>query len=328
MTVTLLIDGHSLAYRAFYAVPQSLSSLTGQPTNVIHGFLKMLMKIVRTVSPHRLGIAFDTKTPSFRHQIYPEYKSHRPPSPPSFYTQIPLLQDLLQKMGVCVVTHDGVEADDILATLAYRAQEWGDVLIITGDKDMLQCVTPCVSICMPHKGLSTMKTYHSKNFYEETKLRPDQIVDYKCLIGDTSDHIIGIQGIGEKTAIDLLTTYDSLDSLWEHRLELPEKIKHKIIASETQLSLNKKLITLLQDVPIHIKKENLMFTGLHIHQVEHQLTDLNLRSFLLSATRSSDHPDSEKKPSLSLSKECPSEQSGAKELRPVYLHPPEQLSLF
>ena len=279
----LLIDCHSLAYRAFYALPPMTSS-EGFPTNVLHGFMKMLIRLVDKFQPVGLAVAFDTKTPTFRHIEYPEYKGHRPPSPPEFHPQIPLLQELLKQVGVNYFIVEGFEADDILATLAMRGAVKGfEVEILTGDKDILQLVSDQITVLIPTKGLSEITEYRGDNFRELTGLNPEQIVDYKSLKGDASDNIKGIAGIGDKTATQLLQIYGSLEKLLatEH-LELSAKIREKLVASADLLKLNLRLTTLIRDVPLD-ESAGWEFSGVHMGAAIPLLKELSLNSLLKMA---------------------------------------------
>ena len=279
----LLIDGHSLAYRAFYALPP-MNSAEGFPTNVIHGFTKMLIRLVDKFQPVGLAVAFDTKVPTFRHIEYPEYKGHRPPSPPEFHPQIPLLKELLSQVGVKYFTLDGFEADDILATLATRGVTQGfEVEILTGDKDILQMVSEQITVLIPTKGLSEITEYRGHNFKELTGLTPLQIVDYKSLKGDASDNIKGVSGIGDKTATQLLQIYGSLEKLLatEH-LELSPRIREKLAASTDMLKLNVRLTTLIRDVPLD-DSASWQFSGVHLGDAVPLLKELDLKSLLKMA---------------------------------------------
>ncbi|MFA5928233.1 MAG: 5'-3' exonuclease H3TH domain-containing protein [Candidatus Margulisiibacteriota bacterium] len=277
----VIIDGHSLAYRAFYALPQTLMDKTGQTTNVIHGFLKMIMRIDKEKQPRSLAVAFDTKAPTFRHIEYKEYKAHRPPSPPGFYTQLPILQEILAKIGVTVFAIDGYEADDVLATLAVKGENIGlDVTIISGDKDVLQLVTEKISVLMPIRGLSEMTEYTAQNFTEKTSLTPQQIVDYKSMKGDPSDNIPGVKGIGEKTAIQLLQKYGSLEEILK-RGDLPHKVQEKINAGREIAQHNIWLTTLDRSVPLP-ESDVFQYDGLHFDLAAELLEKHSLRSVLNS----------------------------------------------
>jgi len=285
MKKLVLIDGHALAYRAFYALPTSMKNHTGQSTNVIVGFTRMLIRIIYQYQPASLAIAFDTAKPTFRHKQYTDYKAHRPPSPPEFHTQIPILQELLQVLGIGVIYKDGFEADDIVATIAQQAERKNFIVnIITGDKDILQLVNKNISVHIPKKGLSNIKIYNLDNFKEQTGLYPHQIVDYKSLRGDASDNIKGIPGIGEKTAIKLLQEYNSLETLLKEcpYSKMNPSLKEKILDSKELLSRNQELTTLYKEVPI--ERENIdefyNFIALDFNKARYLLEKLGIKSFL------------------------------------------------
>ncbi|MFH1428607.1 MAG: 5'-3' exonuclease H3TH domain-containing protein [Candidatus Margulisiibacteriota bacterium] len=282
MSKLLLIDGHSLAYRAFYALPATMKNKNGQQTNVIHGFVKMLMRLINDFQPDGLAIAFDTRVPTFRHIEYKEYKAHRPPSPPEFRSQVPLLIELLAELGVKALSVDGYEADDLLATLAVEgAANNMKVEIITGDKDILQLVKKNISVMMPKKGLSEMTEYNDRNFIEQTGLTPLQFIDYKSMKGDPSDNIKGVEGIGDKTATQLLQTYGSIDELLNNDLkDLSEKMRNKIKEAAEIMRFNRKLTTLDKKVPIPELNNAWSFSGLHFSSAAPMMKELSLYSIM------------------------------------------------
>ncbi|MFC1478411.1 5'-3' exonuclease H3TH domain-containing protein [Candidatus Margulisiibacteriota bacterium] len=278
----LLIDGHSLAYRAFYALPATMQNKKGQQTNVIHGFVKMLMRLINMFQPDGLAIAFDTHVPTFRHKEYKEYKAHRPPSPPEFHTQVPLLRELLGELGVKALSVDGYEADDLLATLAVEGAAHNmQVEIITGDKDILQLVAKNISVMMPKKGLSEMTEYNDQNFIDQTGLTPLQFIDYKSLKGDPSDNIKGVEGVGDKTATQLLQTYGSIDEMLDNDLQdLSEKMRNKIKESAETVLFNRKLTTLDKKVPIPELNTAWNYEGLKFSDAAPLMKELSLYSIM------------------------------------------------
>ena len=221
MSKLVLIDGHSILNRAFYGVPD-LTNAAGLHTNAIYGFLNILFKILDEESPDYLTVAFDVKAPTFRHEMFKEYKGTRKPMPEELREQVPLMKEMLSAMQIPVMTLEGYEADDILGTLARRSEEKGmDVTILSGDRDLLQLATDKVMIRLPRtvRGKTTIEDFHTEQVIEKYQMTPPQIIDLKALMGDTSDNIPGVPGIGEKTAV---ARYHSLAAKKEN---LPECLK-------------------------------------------------------------------------------------------------------
>ena len=198
----LLLDGHSLAYRAFYALPaENFNTATGQPTNAIYGFTSMLANTLRDEAPTHLAVAFDVSRKTWRFDEYPEYKATRSSTPDEFRSQVELIGELLDAMRVRRFAVDGFEADDIIATLATQAEAAGfEVLIVTGDRDAFQLVTEHVTVLYPTKGVSELTRYTPEKVEEKYGLTPRQYPDFAALRGDPSDNLPGIPGVGEKTA--------------------------------------------------------------------------------------------------------------------------------
>ena len=209
MEKLVLIDGNSLLNRAFYAM-RVFTTKDGLPTNGVFGFVKLLFKIIDDEQPEYLAIAFDLHAPTFRHKLYADYKGTRKPMPEELAVQVPVLKDLLRSMNICIAEREGFEADDVIGTLSRSFQDLS-VLIYTGDRDAYQLVDDHVTICFTKRGVSETERLTAENFYEKIGLHPAQIVDEKALMGDSSDNIPGIKGIGPKCALDLLQTYGTVD---------------------------------------------------------------------------------------------------------------------
>ena len=200
MERVLIIDGHGLAFRAFYAVPL-LNAPDGTPTNAILGFMNMLIKVEDEVAPCCCAVVFDAPGPTFRHEIFPEYKAGRKPTPEEFKPQIPLLKELLMSLGYPVVMDQGVEADDVIASMARCVVEVGrQAVVVSSDKDLLQILGNGVKMLRPVKGITVLKDYDEASFSEEYGFSPQSMPDYLALMGDAADNVPGVPGIGEKTA--------------------------------------------------------------------------------------------------------------------------------
>ncbi|WP_293694098.1 DNA polymerase I [uncultured Agrococcus sp.] len=252
----MVIDGHSLAFRAFYALPlDNFVNKEGQHTNAIHGFISMLLKIVRDESPTHLAVAFDISRFSFRTREYAEYKGTRAETPPEFKGQIPLLQEALKAMGVPTLTKEDYEADDILATLAKRGDEAGmKVLVVSGDRDTIQLVNEDVTLLYPAvRGVSELKRYTPEAVEDRYGIRPDQYPDIAALVGETSDNLIGVDKVGEKTAVKWITKYGSLDNLLANMDDIKGVVGGNLRDQQDRAIRNRKLNRLVNDVDLGVE---------------------------------------------------------------------------
>ncbi len=257
----VLIDGNSLAYRAFYALPDTMKTASGIVTNAVYGFTTMLLKVLDK-KPDFIAIAFDTAAPTFRHKQYAQYKATRQKAPPTLYEQMPLVRKMSQTMGIPIFEIDGYEADDIIGTLAKNAEEKGfNVEIVTGDLDALQMIDDRIRVLTTRKGLSDIVTYDAEEVKKRFGITPEQVVDFKSLKGDASDNIPGIKGIGEKTASDLLQKFGSLDNLLNNLDKVENiKLRAKIQAGIRDAKDSKVLATIRTDVPIKADFDIAAFT--------------------------------------------------------------------
>ncbi|MGI6176303.1 MAG: DNA polymerase I [Christensenellales bacterium] len=251
-----IIDGHSLMFRAFYALPP-MNAPDGMPTNAIYGFLSMLNRLQNEYESEYLAVAFDQKGPTFRHLDFDAYKAGRKETPQELEVQFGLLKELLSAMGIPSYECEGYEADDILGTFAVLGEEQGhDVLLVTGDRDALQLVSEHTHVLMTKKGISE-SIECDENWIKETyNLTPAQIIDLKGLMGDASDGIPGIPGVGEKTALKLLYEYGTLEAVLEHATEIKGKLGERIRAHAEIAQLSKQLATIDTKVPIQIELEH------------------------------------------------------------------------
>ena len=257
----LVIDGHSLAFRAFYALPvDSFTTRDGQHTNAIHGFLSMMILLLQNEKPTHLAVAFDTSRQSFRTREYPEYKGTRGETPPEFVGQVPLLIEALAAMGITTISKEDYEADDILATLATQGAAQGyRVLIVSGDRDAIQMVKPDVTLLYPNaRGVSELKRYDRDAVVERYGIEPEQYPDVAALVGETSDNLIGIDKVGEKTAVKWITQYGSLDGVLEHADEIKGVVGEKLREQQDRAVRNRKLNHLLTDVELPVGPDQLL----------------------------------------------------------------------
>lgn len=247
----VLIDGNSLAYRAFYALPDTMKTASGTVTNAVYGFTTMLLKVLDK-KPDFIAIAFDTAAPTFRHKQYALYKATRQKAPPTLFEQMPLVRKMSQAMGIPIFEVDGFEADDIIGTLAKKAEEKGfNVEIVTGDLDTLQIIDDKIKVLTTRKGISDIVIYDGEEVKKRFGITPEQVIDFKALKGDASDNIPGIKGIGEKTASDLLQKFGSLDNLLKNldKVDNP-KLRAKIEAGIKDAKESRELATIVTNVPV------------------------------------------------------------------------------
>ena len=250
MSKAVLIDGHSILNRAFYGIP-SLTNAQGIHTNAILGFLNILFKILDEEQPQYLAVAFDVHAPTFRHKAYSGYKGTRHPMPEELTEQVPVMKGLLRSMHVPVLEKAGYEADDILGTLSRIFMEKGvEVSIISGDRDLLQLATDTVKIRIPKtkKSGTEIEDYYAADVEEKYHVTPAEFIDMKALMGDSSDNVPGVPGIGEKTASRIISTYHSLANAAEHADEIkPKKAGENLTANYQQAVFRKFLVTIKTD---------------------------------------------------------------------------------
>ncbi|MFB7250772.1 DNA polymerase I [Microbacterium sp. NPDC056234] len=279
----MVVDGHSLAYRAFFALPvENFTTKDNQHTNAIYGFLSMLVNLIKAEQPTHMAIAFDTSRHSFRTDEYPEYKATRSETPQEFRGQIPLLQDCLAAMSIPVLTKEGIEADDILATLAEQGSAQGfDVLVVSGDRDTIQLVNDEVTLLYPSvQGVSQLKRYDPTTVQERYGVRPEQYPDIAALVGETSDNLPGVPKVGEKTAVKWLTQFGSLDELLERADEIKGVVGGNLRDHIEDVRRNRKLNRLLTDVELPFGPADLTVAPIDAQAVRDIFARLEFRTLL------------------------------------------------
>ena len=252
-----LLDGHSLSYRAFYALPTTLATSTGQVTNAVYGFTAMLIKLLADERPDHLAAAFDRGAPTIRLEKYAEYKAGRPEAPDEFRQQLGLIEEVLEALAVPVIGVEGHEADDAIATMAVRAAAGGmDVTIVTADRDFFQLVRPGITVMFNRKGISDIVRYDPSAVEERFGVAPDRYLDFVALKGDPSDNIPGVPGVGEKTAAKLVRDFGTVEELLARAAEVPGKLGASIVASREDLERNKDLARLVTDLDLGVAPED------------------------------------------------------------------------
>lgn len=247
----ILIDGNAIFHRAYHSLPPFKTS-KGEAVNAIYGFMRMLIDLYLKEKPDYLGIAWDKAKKTFRHEEFEAYKAHRKEAPDDLFPQLPRLKEILDAFNVPQLELDGFEADDIIGTIARKAEKEPDtnVVIVTGDKDTFQLVDDKIKVLTPVTGITKVAIYDPAKVKEKMGVRPDQVIDFKSLMGDPSDNIPGIPGIGEKQAIDLLTKYETLENIYEHLFELSPVQQKKFSDGRESALLSKRLATIVTDVPV------------------------------------------------------------------------------
>lgn len=277
-----IIDGKSVFYRGYYAMP-NLSTRDGTPTGGVYGFAALSLELIKKLKPDYVCVAWDKPHTNIRRRkaLYPEYKAGRKPAPPDFYVQIPLLYELLEAFSWPLYEADDYEADDIMCTLAEKAAAVGiETCLITSDLDALQCVGPLTHVYALKKGFSNIELFHPESFTEKYGLRVDQFLDLKSLKGDSSDNIPGVPGIGEKTAISLLQSYETLDGVYENLWQVKGAVARKLEAGRESAYLSREIATLYHDAPFDLDLAAMDITDLDTLKLKTVLTRLEFRSLL------------------------------------------------
>lgn len=280
----LLIDGHSLLFRAFYGMPIGMTAPDGLHTNALYGFIAVMNKVIDDVKPDYLAAAFDLSTPTFRHEMYPDYKGTRKAAPDEFREQAPVIKRLLEEMEIPVLTREGYEADDILGTLARQASLEGiDSVILSGDRDLLQLVSGRIHVLMPKTrgGNTQYLDYGAKEVEEEFGVTPDKFIELKALMGDTSDNVPGLPGVGPKTAASIMTTFGSIEEARARLDEIkPKKAMEAMRDHYDDLQLSLKLVTIDTDAPVAFSKDDFRLNDIYTDRAYESFKALGFKSFL------------------------------------------------
>jgi len=291
----LLIDGHSMAYRAFFALPaENFTTAQGQHTNAIYGFATMLISLLKDEKPTHVAVAFDVSRKTFRTEIFPEYKANRAKTPDEFRSQMSYLHELVTGFGISQFEVEGYEADDIIATITKRAESDGaEVLICTGDRDSFQLVSEQTTVLYPKRGVSELARMTPQSVVEKYGLTPAQYPDFAALRGDPSDNLPSIPGVGEKTAAKWVVEYGSLESLLERSSEVSGKVGDALRAHLDSVRRNRELTQLIHDAPIEFSIDSLKWTGVEPSNLSALFEKLEFRT-LKERINSIASPDSQK----------------------------------
>jgi DNA polymerase-1 len=256
MSKLVLIDGNAILHRAFHAMPP-LTTRSGEPINAVYGLVSMFLRVVQDLQPDAIAVAFDEKEPTFRHKEFKEYQSQRPPTADDLSSQFQKARDFFKAAKVPIYSMPGFEADDVIGTIADKSK--GDVVIVTGDRDILQLVNDKknIKLYMPVVGLTNAKLYGEAESRERMGVPPDEIPDYKALVGDPSDNYPGVAGIGPVSAEKLLEKYKSIDNIYAHLKDIEPNVRHKLEVKKDDAKLFHRLATIIRDVPIKVDYEEM-----------------------------------------------------------------------
>ena len=276
----LLVDGHSLAYRAFYALPvENFGTASGQPTNAIYGFSSMLLNLIRDEKPTHIAVAFDVSRKTFRSEKFPEYKAQRAKTPDEFRSQMDYLYQMVAALGIRTFAIEGFEADDVIATFAKEAEaEKFEVLISTGDRDSFQLISEHITVLYPRKGMSDLARMTPDAVKEKYGLTPAQYHDFAALRGDPSDNLPSVPGVGEKTATKWIQDYGDINGLLSHADEIPGKVGESLRAHLESVKLNHELTQLIHDVDVKASVSDLEWKGFNTEDVLHLLDQLEIKA--------------------------------------------------
>jgi len=253
----VVIDGNHLIHRAFYAIQNPLHTSTGEQTNAIYGFSSMLLNIIELEKPDYIAMTFDEKAPTFRHEEHEGYKATRKKAPDELYTQIPRIHEMVKSFNIPIYSKAGFEADDMMGTIATIGKEQGiDTYIVTGDMDALQLINGNVHVVFPNKGYRDPIIFDREAVVKKYGITPEQVVDYKALMGDSSDNIKGVEGIGPVGAVKLLSQYKTLDGIYEHLNEITGGVHDKLMNGKEDAYFSQRMARIVTDVPNDFKKED------------------------------------------------------------------------
>jgi len=280
----IVIDSNALLHRAFHALPP-LTNKKGELTGAVYGYLLTLFKAIKDLKPGYVVACFDTKAKTFRHEEYKEYKAHRVATPDGIISQIPMAKEVLETFGVPIFARDGFEADDLIATIAVKAEKEGaEVFILSGDLDNLQLVSDKIKVYTLGKGIRDTIIYDAEKVKERFGVEPRQMIDFKALTGDPSDNVPGVPGIGKTTAAEIIQKYDNIENLYNElstdTAVLKPKVKEALKANKEIAFLSRHLVETKKDVDIDFNLEHSEFGKFDIKKVEQKLIELDFNSLI------------------------------------------------
>ena len=281
MSKLLIVDGHAVIHRAYHSIPPL--DVNGQPVNALYGFYSMLLSAISQINPKYLIVCLDSPGPTFRQSEFVGYRAKRKAPDHDLISQLPLLAETLEQSKIHTFAMGGYEADDLIGTVAKQIAKKkfiDEIIIITGDKDLMQLVTKKVHLLMPLRGLSETKLFKPEDVYEKLNVKPKQVIDLKALMGDMSDCYPGVAGIGPKAATDLLSQYQNLDNIYSHIEEIKPSIKDKLTKEKDNAYLSKKLATIIDNIPLNINLSQAKWRPEIIYSLKNMFKSYNFKSLI------------------------------------------------
>ena len=283
MSKFVLIDGHSILNRAFYGVPIFTNS-EGLHTNAVFGFLNIMFKIIDSKQPDYMAVAFDVHQPTFRHEMFKDYKGTRKPMMEELREQVPVIKELLQKMNITTVELPGYEADDVIGTLSKKGEKAGmEVDVISGDRDLLQLASDHITICIPKtkKGQTTVEEYNTEGVMKLYKVTPTEFIDVKALMGDSSDNIPGVPGIGEKGATAIISQFGSIENAYDHADEISNTRNRNALLNNYEMAqMSKTLATINIQSPVEVTPEQCKLEDIYTEDALEMIKRLEFKSMI------------------------------------------------
>lgn len=274
----VIVDGNSVFHRAYHALPVTLTSSQGMPINAVYGFSSMLLRLIDELKPSHVAVCFDSAMPTFRHIEFEEYKAHRAEAPEDLYPQMPKVKEVLDAFGISYFESEGYEADDLIATLATKTENIDEVIIFTADRDTLQLVNDKVKVRASGQKLNDIIFFDKKKVLEKYAILPSQMNDYKALVGDPSDNIPGVAGIGPKTAADLLQKYKNIEGIYAHIDTIADTLREKLVLGKDIAFQCRKLVELDTNAPIGKLKNEDLKLKIDWQKVKGQFEKLHFKS--------------------------------------------------
>ncbi len=281
MSKLLIVDGHAVIHRAYHSIPKLTSN--GQPVNAIYGFYSMLLSAIYQLKPKYLIVCLDSPGPTFRQTEFVGYRAKRKVPDLDLISQLPLLKSTLEQSLIKTFSLGGFEADDLIGTVSRQSAKKkfiDQVVIITGDKDLMQLVTSKVNLLMPVRGLSETKIFKPQDVVEKLGVKPKQVIDLKALMGDMSDNYPGVAGIGPKAAIDLLTEYQTLDNIYQNIDKIKPSIREKLIKDKNNAYLSQKLATIIDNIPLNFKLSQSRWCDQIVFSLDKLFKSYNFKSLI------------------------------------------------
>ena len=276
-----MVDGHAVIHRAYHSIPSL--TINGQPVNALYGFYSMLLSAIYQIKPKYLVVCLDSPGPTFRQTEFVGYRAKRKAADPDLISQLPLLKSTLEQSQINTFSLGGFEADDLIGTISRisaKKKYIDEVIIITGDKDLMQLVSPKIHLLMPIKGLSETKIFKSVDVVEKLGVKPKQVIDLKALMGDMSDNYPGVAGVGPKAAIDLLTEFQTLDNIYQNIEKIKPSIKEKLVKEKDNAYLSQKLATIVDNIPLNFKLSESRWSNKIIFNLDKLFKSYNFKSLV------------------------------------------------